>query len=508
MKVRRKPIPLHPILVAIFPLVSLYSANVHYVGFYEVRRPLVAVVALTVLGFLALLPLLKNRFRAAAVVSVGWIFCFSYSHVQAIADLRSLFLVPSVFLSFLVLSGIIVRQMRSCARQIAVTRFLNTLSLFLVLIAFAGSLWKSQDGPAVEQATNSELGLGNVDAQQPDIYFIVVDGMCRIDVLEDKYGVDASEFEHVMRENNVSIAEASTANYFSTQFSLACTLNMQYLDDLFPKANAQSANIQPVQNAIQDSEVIRRLRDIGYHIVCLDSGWEPTRLRNVDEFLSVGEGFSEFEQGVINLTPLRPFLQHFGQSPYELHRRRIDYAFKELPGIAKRQEPSFTIAHLICPHPPFVFGQDGDDTSPHFLPFSYGEAGGKGSYASQAKYLLKRLPHLVHQIRMNSAQEPIIIIQADHGWDATVGAEVYDSDDALRYPVFNCWHLPGKGKSRVYDKITPVNTFRVIFEEYFGQDCPLLDDRNYFVHEDRPFQYIDITDKVQAKQTPANGQSR
>jgi hypothetical protein len=40
--------------------------------------------------------------------------------------------------------------------------------------------------------------------------------------------------------------------------------------------------------------------------------------------------------------------------------------------------------------------------------------------------------------------------------------------------------LPGGGTSQIYPTITPVNTFRLIFNIYFGGNYPLLEDKSYF----------------------------
>jgi hypothetical protein len=39
--------------------------------------------------------------------------------------------------------------------------------------------------------------------------------------------------------------------------------------------------------------------------------------------------------------------------------------------------------------------------------------------------------------------------------------------------------LPGKGRDDFYPSISPVNTFRVIFNNYFGTNLPLLKDQTY-----------------------------
>jgi hypothetical protein len=42
--------------------------------------------------------------------------------------------------------------------------------------------------------------------------------------------------------------------------------------------------------------------------------------------------------------------------------------------------------------------------------------------------------------------------------------------------ILNAYFLPGEGAAGLYPSITPVNTFRLIFDVYFGADLELLED--------------------------------
>lgn len=49
------------------------------------------------------------------------------------------------------------------------------------------------------------------------------------------------------------------------------------------------------------------------------------------------------------------------------------------------------------------------------------------------------------------------------------------------------------GKSFLFASITPVNTFRLIFNLYFGARFELLNDRSYYSTYDNPYRFIDVT---------------
>ena len=73
---------------------------------------------------------------------------------------------------------------------------------------------------------------------------------------------------------------------------------------------------------------------------------------------------------------------------------------------------------------------------------------------------------------------PIIIIQGDHG--------LFSSNLDWRFGILNAYYLPGHN-DLLYPKITPVNTFRLIFNSYFGTDYQLLPDISYY--SDLPYLY-------------------
>jgi hypothetical protein len=89
------------------------------------------------------------------------------------------------------------------------------------------------------------------------------------------------------------------------------------------------------------------------------------------------------------------------------------------------------------------------------------------------KYIASRLPQIVSDIISRSKNPPVIIIQGDHGFKA------WDNPKD-RLSILNAYYLPGTDSNKLlYQSITPVNTFRVVLDTYFGGKFGLLQDRNY-----------------------------
>lgn len=49
----------------------------------------------------------------------------------------------------------------------------------------------------------------------------------------------------------------------------------------------------------------------------------------------------------------------------------------------------------------------------------------------------------------------------------------------MKFDILNAYYLPGVPASAVWPNITPVNTFRLILDQYFHADLARLPDREY-----------------------------
>ena len=60
--------------------------------------------------------------------------------------------------------------------------------------------------------------------------------------------------------------------------------------------------------------------------------------------------------------------------------------------------------------------------------------------------------------------------------------------------ILNAYYFPGGRYEGLYQEISPVNSFRVVLNTFFGAKLPLLPDRSFFSTWTDPYRFIDVTD--------------
>jgi hypothetical protein len=139
--------------------------------------------------------------------------------------------------------------------------------------------------------------------------------------------------------------------------------------------------------------------------------------------------------------------------------------------IINRPSPKFVYVHSLIPHDPWVFDERGNR-------FGLTHDIDRG-YISSVKLAERLTEGIINKILASTkaGEKPIIIVQSDHG--PMCISKDYDKYYNGRMRIFNAYYLPDMNNKELYESISPVNSFRVIFNDYFGTKFPLLPDRAY-----------------------------
>lgn len=525
----KKPVLFHPFLFAIFPMLFLYVNNLGEVEFGQVVRfSLVSLLAAAVLWML-LQWWRRDRHQAAITTSLLLMLFYSYGHFENMVGnfswrLGGLYLGPTKILlvAWLILLLIsVLGPGRIKSNQTTWSRFFNGFAVILILTTLVRLLplllekeQETASRPPV--AIPSSPGTAN----KPDIYYIIMDEYVRQDVLQAVYGYDNSPFLNALRARKFFVADSSHSNYGVTGLSMVSALNMGYVEDVSHISSGHQIR-RLYYEKIPNSALLQTLRAWGYKIASVSTGIWFTKIPQADYVLASPSG--DFQHEIIRTSLVRGLNDVinfvFKRNPFydELltrgQRQKILYGFEQLSKSVDLPGPKFVLAHFISPHPPFVFGANGETVliNSKLNIFADGENLINGTdgmtveefkkgYRDQVAYvngqLLQMIDHLLQQ-----PKQPVIIIQGDHGTrllrSPSYSAATITKEELFeRMSILNAYYFPDQTYDALQANMTPVNSFRVVLNHFFQQNMPMQPNKCFFSTMLDQGNIFDVTSRI------------
>jgi len=473
----KRPLILHPFLFAIFPILFLYAHNKGQVSFSQTLLPSAVVLGFALLLLLVSRLIFRDSKKAGVVVSIFLILFFSYGHVYNIIQGCQIGILMGRHLYLL----IVWAELFACGAYFitktgrnlhSLTNILNVVGATVVVISVINIVpYELRTTSALHEIKRTkELEINAADLRNtnvlPDIYYVILDSYAASSTLKEAYGFDNSEFTDYLSGKGFYVAFESRANYLSSAQSLASSLNMEYLNYPSKKMGEESNDRRPIYAMLQDYKVWRFLKSKGYRFVHFGSWWEPTR-RN--EYADLNLSYSplpEFSWLLYETTMLFSIDWRLGIDKRLGQWKRVPRKFDKLAEIPNIKEPTFVFAHMLIPHGPFVFDRNGN-----FLTEDEVRKRGRTvNYLEQLIFVNNKIEMLIDELLSSSEVPPIIILQSDTGPHAL---------PRHKPRILNAYYLPNVDKSVLYPSITPVNSFRLIFNLYFDTNFELLPDESY-----------------------------
>lgn len=509
----------HPILLAIFPVLFLFSNNMFLLDYTELIFPLILTVSASVGLFFLLKIFLKNWKKSALIVSLGLVLFFSYGHIYNMVDdysfesyyFRHIYLIAIYLGIFSISTYFIVRSKKELNN---ITTITNVISLSLIIMSSItiGS-YIVEEGFGFSTSTKSEnLELVTTNNNQfnpsmnakPDIYYIILDGYTNEIILNEFFGFDNSEFLNFLREKGFFVVPNGHSNYSQTFQSINSVLNMKYINYLAEELGKDSRANHKAFQMIDNNKAMSIAKSEGYFIVNFAS--DDAKTGNIEAAdINICEEANPFVRSqffimLIRTSALNPVYVEL----FDSHIRERTYCvLSELPNVEERfndQKPLFVFAHLLVPHPPYRFGPNGEEITPSELELGQSGWDEKKGYIDQVMYINKEISKIVSNIIEKYEIQPVIIIQGDHGSFHVLDPENPTKDGIReRMSILNAYYLPDineDGEDNTYDDITPVNTFRLVFNKYLNKSFDLLDDQVFYSTYAKPYDFMNVTDIV------------
>lgn len=513
--------PLHPVLFALFPLLALYVRNMDQVPIPQVVAALVAAAAGALLLW-GLLTLLTRDVRKAAVIATVIVLpCLSYGHLLRLTPVSVHWLIAPA--CAIAAGAAIWAAVKTRQPLIDTTAVLNVAAIFLVgssCFAIASSVWSSSRpgnqstvrapimaspgdnaGPAVVPSKRIHGAVTSKSVNLPDVYYIILDAYGRADRLKTFYGYDNTPFINELEKRGFYVADHSRGNYDETPLCLASSLNLTYLDEVAKQAGP-NGKTEVCRRMLDDNAVAAYLSPLGYRYVYIGSGVGEAKVTTADIVLNDQPELASFEQELLTLSGQHPATVA-QRHRFDAHRTRLLGVFDNLDSVARLPFKKFVFAHLLAPHPPFVFGPNGEPVQQN-TGFTFSDGSWllqmitreeyKKGYIDQLQYVNRRTLQAIDAILAQSKRPPIIIVQGDHGSRMNLDWDSLEKTD-LREPfsILNAYYVPSRVRASLYDTISPVNSFRIVLNDVFGAHYPLLPDRSFYSTADQPLAFTDVT---------------
>ncbi len=488
---------IHPILFVLFPVLYLYGKNIEFVTYRDTVLPVLINLGLMAVFLLISYLATKDWKKAGVEASIFLVLFSSLGHAfyfvaaQGYSTSVSQALVLLYVVLFILLSWINFRVIRN---HVPVSEFLNVVSITLILFSGMNIIRGIS-------TTEIELEIPPISTAQapttlPDIYYIILDGYGGSEMFSDLYDFDNSPFVSEMETRGFYVARGSFSNYIRTVQSLNSALNLQYLEN---DKNWATNLLYLNNNFVQE-----QLKYFGYTVYTGHNEFDTTNWTGSISIDAPPVGTSFFRQ-YLNSTA---FFIVSNQITVDFHRELILNSFNSIESVTEKEGPKFVFLHLITPHPPFIFNRDGGETFTD-VPFTFLDAAELGLpakqyhtlYIEQLKFINTKLLESVDLILKNSETPPIIIIQGDHGPRSFADLENFGANHCFyeSFSILNAYYFPNQDYEDLYNNITPVNSFRVVLNRYFGFSYEMLADQAFYTKYDDYDDSTEVTSLIKNK---------
>lgn len=525
--------PIYPWLVGISPILHLYKENLGLVIDSEV----IACILLMLLGtgiVFYIFNFLVQSVQLAAFITSLCSLVFSLSgHIYVLVFIpHSLGIWTLLVSAGLACCIFALRKTRPRDFYAKATPSFNLIALALLALQLASLIvaWVesskfvqiyAENIPNTSPGTNAPKAKDS--ATKPDIYYIVPDGYPSDALLKSTENYDNSDFTRALEDRGFQVVGHALSNYTTTLTSMSSVLNMQYYhSNPSPYSDGDYLKLEGANN-----KVARLLAEKGYtHIQLLSGSFIPSLMADIIrdftpegtididvDIKTISEGL--FTGALANSTDLAAIERSYKRSFYtaymdttllRLARSRLEPLLQKAHGlpyhpsaperfletidevvkISEMPEATFTIVHLLKPHSPVVFNEDG-------LSIPWNDRPSLEEFIAELRFVNSTFLHLIDSILARSKNPPVIIFQSDHG--STRGMAPGAGERLTQFDIYAAYLLPAQFSIKFPKPFTAVNTFRLVLSSVFGSKFELQTDKLFEQPRSykRLFKQVDVT---------------
>lgn len=517
LKAKDGTLPLHPLLFALAPPLAVLANGLDQARFSDALPAMIGGLLFAVLVYASVSGLRRRRDAAGAIIATVWIigslfYTNLFHRVNDWVD-GGYSMVRTLPIAIAILAVVTVFFLRTRVSLLPVNTILNAIAAVLVATPLWSVLsyeWQNREARSIYEAEDAfaampelQASAAAADGAMPDIYHFIFDRYTSEQILSRYFDTDNSAIGRFLEEHGFYVARRSHSNYLKTGHSVASNFHMDYLDFLAGKG-LRDNNWHPIFDMLADHRTGRFLKAQGYDMFQYGSWWAGTHQSAIaDE--NHPFGLSEFNMKYLRLTALKPLVHLLPDSRVAMmlgwdnaQCQRVGPQVEAVKALGEREGPTYAFVHILVPHGPYVFAPDGTCLSQA----AANARGADEGFLDQIEYANSIIRDLVTTLQEGDGPDPVIIIQADEGpfpeRDGSVPWQDVPADELrIKTGILNAFYFPNGDYSELSREISPVNTYRVLFNSYFGTDLPILPDRVMaFPHDWVLYEYHDVTEKV------------
>ncbi|MFI5130747.1 MAG: sulfatase-like hydrolase/transferase [Chitinophagales bacterium] len=474
-----KKYPLFLYLLPVFFVLHGSMENYDYVPVKDALLLIALYLGFSILFVLLFRLIFKNGVKAAIMAFLIMAFHFFFGSLQD--GFRNnfpgsflskwVFMLPAIF-CLLLLAFIVLKKRKKPLQKQAL--YLNILFALLIVIDGLLLVTKSINKGETKIELAKEFDYCN-NCPGPDVYLIIADEYPGNTELKDLFNYDNSPFLDQLAGRGFHTISNSSSNYNYTPYSIASTLNMDYLD--INRKDKQSLLIYTYETTGENKflKFLKYHQYQFYNYSLSDFKGNPspaqesflplkTRLITSQTLLSRLEKELGFHLVMRSKKAIRKNVYAVKNNNEKLSRLVIQTAE------TKPKQPKFVLTHLMMPHYPYYYDKEGRE-----FPFERvieGNQDNQQQFIEYLQYSNKKFLELIDHILKNSSTPPLIILMGDHGFrhfHKPVDPKYYFNNLVSVY-------LPDKNYSAFTDSLTNVNLLRAVLNTSFGQRLPYLRD--------------------------------
>jgi hypothetical protein len=479
------------VLLSMYPVMQPFIRNIEVLNWSQTLIPITLIVFFSTFLYIVVSIKIKNSYAKAIIVPVISILFFSYNDFHVFLSSQSNFL--NLISRHRILIPVLLSIIFSFVSWVSYSEFKIKKALLVFLIVlnvlpFSNLFYAKSTFLKTQIKNYPAHAFSRFNENLPDVFFIILDMYPSNIVLDKYFGFDNKEFTNKLESLGFHVFANSKSNYSRTSLSLASILNMEYIH-LESDTVSNELTIANLNYILENGKVQNYFKKKGYNYYWFEGGYLSGKKKYASNeiFIPVtGTLYSRMESAdndflmyFINNSGLSPFSERIKIIAVEIFRKRINNILFNIPILAKNKDCKFVFAHIMAPHPPFIFGENGEK-----IYYSESNMDKKVTFINQLKYINKRMIDVLEKIlKTNNGREKIIIIQGDHGTREIPPNNIYFSNQNWVEEAFgnlNAIYFSDATKNKKVKYYSPVNTFRFIFNEQFNENFKLLEDKEFY----------------------------